>query len=77
MMAEIDIDFERKKISKLQQERATEEGRFQELMKRLKSEHGVDTLDGAREELKKLKDTVKENLDELKKHLSELSVMEK
>jgi len=76
-MAEIDIDFERKKISKLQQERATEEGRFQELMKRLKSEHGVDTLDGAREELKKLKDTVKENLDELKKHLSELSVMEK
>jgi len=76
-MAEIDIDFERKKISKLQQERATEEGRFQELMKRLKSEHGVDTLEGAREELKKLKDTVKENLDELKKHLSELSVMEK
>ena len=76
-MAEINIDFERKKISKLQQERATEEGRFQELMKRLKSEHGVDTLDGAREELKKRKDTVKENLDELKKHLSELSVMEK
>ena len=76
-MAEIDIDFERKKISKLQQERATEEGRFQELMKRLKSEHGVDTLEGAREELKKLKDTVKENLDELKKHLSELSVVEK
>jgi predicted transcriptional regulator len=61
-----------KKIRSLQQEKAKQEGRRQQLMNQLKETFGIDSIEQAVEELGKLQTGVENNEANLKKIISNM-----